>query len=286
MKTLVSLATLAALAIWAIGCGGGGGGSNGESAQYKLSVTRLKSLNTGFVEYMSDNDDVLPLAGKWMDSLLPYVKSDETLLHSPAVTAPGYGYALNADVAGQQQNKFASPATTISLFDSTDLARNATDALSTQPSPARYGKKNTIAYLDGHVQDEETIGNPPPTLYQQSQTRLKKLELGTILYANDWDDALPTANQWMDQIAPYVKNEALFHSPAIVLKDPTKYGYALNSAVAGASLTGLASPATTISLFDSTVLTRNATAATTTLPQPPRYKTANTIAYTDGHVQP
>jgi prepilin-type processing-associated H-X9-DG protein len=41
-----------------------------------------------------------------------------------------------------------------------------------------------------------------------------------------------------------------------------------------------------MSFFDSTILTRNATGPTSTLPNPPRYGKNNTIAYADGHVHP
>jgi prepilin-type processing-associated H-X9-DG protein len=267
------------VALWVTGCGGGGGGSN----QYKVSVNRLHSLNISVLEYANDYDEGLPLAGKWMDGVLPYAK-DETLYHSPAVAASGFGYALNSQVAGQDVPKFSSPATTISVFDSTDLARNATDDVSTEPSPPRYGNRNTIGYLDGHVQDYDTVNKV--SLYSQSQSNLKQVDVGMLIYSNDYDSVAPLANEWMDELEPYLKNDALYHSPAVVLKNAANYGYAFNSAVAAQNLPNLTSPATTLSFFDSTVLSRNATALTSTLPNPPRYGKVNTLAYADGHVHP
>jgi len=214
-RTLLAVAAFAVIATWS--CGGNGGGhGDGFSAQYLLSVSRLKAANTGLILYINDYDDAVPLSNKWVDELTPYVK-DPTSFNSPAVAAPGYGYALNSAVAGKDLISFTDPSTTISLFDSTDLARNATDPTSTEPSPPRYGKRNTLAYLDGHVQDEVTTQTPPPSLYVDSQTRLKSVNLGMFEYANDWDDVEPLANKWMDGLQPYVKNDALFHSPAIVI---------------------------------------------------------------------
>jgi len=219
-----------------------------------------------------------------MDELLPYTKT-EVVFHSPAVGSGGYGYAMNSAIPGTILPQYSNPSIVVTLFDSTDLARNATDSLTTEPIPPRYHGHNTIAFLDGHVQDEQAVKNPPPSLYQLSQSRLKQVNLGMIIYSNDYDNALPLANQWMDELVPYTKNDTLFHSPAVQLRDPSNYGYAINSAIVGQISTNF-TQATTISIFDSTVLTRNATASTTTLPNPPRYGASNTIGYLDGHVKP
>ncbi len=275
--------SLCAVVGWTLGCGGGGGGTS--NPQYTLSVTRLKALNTGLILYIGDYDDAIPVSGTRVDALGPYVK-DPTNFHSPAVTLPGYGYAMNADIAGHDLPFFPDLSTTISLFDSTDLARNATDATSTMPSPARYGGHNTIGYLDGHVKDQGPTITIPPSLYMQSQTRMKSLDLAMLIYANDYDDVAPLANQWMDELTPYTKSDIYFRSPAISLKNPTEYGYAMNSGFAGQQTQNISNPATFVSFFDSTILTRNATGPTTTAPVPPRYGTTNTIAYADGHVHP
>ena len=279
-KLALSGAVMSAV-LWATGCGGNGSGSN----SYGLSVTRVMAINLGALEYSNDYDDGLPLKGKWVDEDLPYAK-DETQYHSPAVGTKGYGYAYNSDVVGKVFTQFSNPATEITIFDSTDLSRNATDLTSTEPSPPRYGRNNTVGYLDGHVQDQGSAGNPPPTLYVQSKDRLKQVGLGILMYANDWNEDAPLANQWEDELLPYVKQDLLFHSPAVQYKNATEYGYALNSALAGLALPTLASPSTTISIFDSTVLIKNATASITTLPNPPRYGKLNTIVHADGHVGP
>jgi prepilin-type processing-associated H-X9-DG protein len=279
----LALTVVGVSAVWLAGCGGGGGGTS--NGQYQLSITRLKAANLGVIMYMEDYDDTLPLSFRWMDEVLPYTKN-ETDFHSPAIGATGYGYAMNTQIAGQTLPQFPNPSVVVSVFDSTDLSRNATDGTGTEPTPPRYGGHNTIGFLDGHVQDENTVGNPPPTLYQQSQTRLKQVDLGMLMYANDYDEALPLKGQWADEMLPYTKSDLVFHSPLVELQNPSNYGYALNSVVAGQLLPSFSIPSSTISFFDSTVLTKNATTPTSTMPSPPRYGAANTIAYLDGHVHP
>lgn len=256
-------------------------GANG-SRLYGTSVMRLKKLNVGLIQYVSDYDDCFPTRPEWMDALDPYVP-DQINYHSPAVSMPGYGYALNADLLGGNMSQVAHPDTTLTVFDSTDLSRNAVESTSTLPNPPRYGGNNTLGFADGHVKDEP--GGVPPTPYELSRTRLKQAILGTLMYASDYDDYAPLANRWMDEVYPYTRTDSVFRSPLVEQQGSRNaYGYALNSAVAGQYLPSLLSPSTTMTLFDSTVTTRNATAMTKTLPQPPRYGANNTIAFADGHV--
>lgn len=267
----------AAIVFGVAGCSGNGTDvPSGNSSLYNQSIQRLKSLDTSLLMYSQDWDATLPPAGKWVDGLGPYVSGSD-VFKSPAAPG-GYGYALNSDVAGKALTAFGDTSVQVSLFDSTDLSRNATDPTSTEPNPPRYGAKNTVAYLDGHVQDEDT-GDPG----QVSLSRVKPLSVGLQLYSGDNDGRLPLANAWMDGLDPYVQAKDNFHSPAVAAIDPTAYGYALNSAVAGHAIAEYPTPATVLGIFDSTDTKRNATDPTTTLPNPPRYSEGNAIGYLDGH---
>jgi len=263
--------------------GGCGGGSSGRATAYPLSVTRLKTLDRGLLLYMGDWDERLPLGNSWMEGLTPYVHDPEAF-HSPALEDSHFGYALNSAVAGHTFTEFSDPASVVTFFDSRVVKADATASLDTMPTPPRYITRNTIAYLDGHVQDEITDQTPPADLYQESRTRLKRVALGMAMYGSDYDDRLPFAGKWMDQLSPYVTTANSFRSPAVELANPANYGFALNQGIASHSFAEFDNPATMISIFDSTLLNRNATGPTTTVPSPPRYGLNNTIAYLDGHV--
>jgi prepilin-type processing-associated H-X9-DG protein len=260
-----------------LGCGGGG------ISQYARSIGNVKKLNDGLLLYAGDYDDFAP-GPTWMDGIAPYV-NDPSAFNSPAQGEVGGGYALNSAIAGLSIH-VPSPESTISIFDSTNIGHNAVAPITSLPSPPRYGTKNTIAYIDGHVQDYQESYPPPPSLYSQSRTRLQQVAGAALLYSSDYDDFAPLQDQWMDELTPYVSAQWIFRSPSVELQNPSAYGYAMNVDIAGAYLPGLASPATMISFFDSVQTGRNATAATTTMPQPPRYGNKNTIAFADGHVAP
>jgi len=247
-------------------------------------VRRIARLNQAFLLYASDHDDVAPLAVSWTDGLDPYV-TQKNSFHSPVLGESSYGYALNSAVAGQGINGIPSPAATLSVFDSTASGRNAVADSSTLPNPPRYGTKNTRAFLDGSVADFEGENPGPEDLAAESRRRLKQLAVGVLLYAGDNDDWMPLANRWVDGLAPYVRQENAFRSPAVERTDATKYGYAMNLEVAGVSLLDLESPANTIVFFESTQLHRNATASLETEPSPARYPGGNARTYADGAVR-
>jgi hypothetical protein len=154
------------------------------------------------------------------------------------------------------------------------------------PNPPRYVVSNTIAYLDGHVKDELGTDPTPETLYEQSKTRMRAIVLAAAMYETDYDDTLPQSNTWMDAFHPYTGTNRVFRSPVVEAVSPGAYGFAMNTDLAGVSITALANPATTIGFFDSILLARNSTGPTTTVPNPGRYAGVNTLGYMDGHVPP
>ena len=270
-------AVIVASAIAVIGCGG----SHSTSA-YATSVGRMTKLESGLLLYLNDYDEQVPMPTNWVEGMTRYVANPSSF-HSPSVRLPGYGYAMNALIAGHSYYSVPNPDQVIAFFDSKNLVKDATDSLSTMPSPPRYGTKNTLGYLDGRTQDEVIASKPPLQPAQVSLNRVKQLAVGLSIYANDWDSMFPQAGTWADGLGPYIKNPELFRSPAIEKTSPTLYGYAFNSDTAGKGISDIASPSATYGIFDSTDLKRNATDLPSTVPSPGRYHGKNTISFLDGH---
>jgi hypothetical protein len=116
--------------------------------------------------------------------------------------------------------------------------------------------------------------------YNLALSRVRDSILAVRAYTEDNDNRLPLANQWMDQVEPYASNSEVFNSPAI---PSDRYGFALNDAIAGREASTFNAD-TALTVFDSRVLGRNATAPTTTLPFPTRYPEGNAEAYYSGRV--
>ena len=53
---------------------------------------------------------------------------------------------------GKTLKDMPDAAKTPLLYDSTDLAKNAHDSLTSLPKPGRHGGKNNILFCDGHIE--------------------------------------------------------------------------------------------------------------------------------------
>ena len=117
-------------------------------------MSNVKQQALSVLMYVQDYDEKLPQASQWMDLTTPYRKADESSLHCPSVSqgsAQSYGYAFNKGLSRMSLEKIASPPTTVMLYDSTNLARNATDSVTSAPNPPRHRRGNNVGYLDGHA---------------------------------------------------------------------------------------------------------------------------------------
>lgn len=111
----------------------------------------------------------------------------------------------------------------------------------------------------------------------------RQMALGLMQYAQDNDNNLPASATWMDQTKVYVRSDQPYHCPSVWNQDPAKYGYAYNSSLSSGNLGKISAPESTNAIYDSTNLNRNASDASTSLPDPPRHDGGNNIAYLDGH---
>jgi prepilin-type processing-associated H-X9-DG protein len=126
----------------------------------KSCTENLQSLYFAFGKYVEYNDS-LPPAENWQDQddFKAAIQKDEWL-HCPAVSNRHdnkFGYAYNAALSKRKLNgktlkDMPDAAKTPLLYDSTDLAKNAHDSLTSLPKPGRHGGKNNILFCDGHIE--------------------------------------------------------------------------------------------------------------------------------------
>ena len=120
-------------------------------------------------------------------------------------------------------------------------------------------------------------------------SNVKQQTLGVLMYAEDFDERLPVAAEWMTVTQPYVKNNAAMHCSAFpngIAEDGSQaYGYAYNSHLDRAVESKVKFPSTTPLLYDSSTLTPNATDPLTSLPNPPRHQDRNVMSFADGHAK-
>jgi prepilin-type processing-associated H-X9-DG protein len=115
-------------------------------------ISNLKQLALGETLYAAQNDDRLPEAMIWLDSTVPYRKTEE-ILRCPAQrnSAETYGYAMDFTMSGRRIGSVYDPSAAVLLFDSVLNARNATSGFYGLPHPSRHGSVNGVAFVDGHA---------------------------------------------------------------------------------------------------------------------------------------
>ena len=80
-------------------------------------------------------------------------------------------------------------------------------------------------------------------------SNVKQLQLGMLMYAQDYNEVFPPAGKWCDVTMPYTKNTQIYVCPQA---SGGVGSYAMNDGLSGRELSAIVSPAQTVSLFDST----------------------------------
>jgi len=131
------------------------------AARQVTCLTNMRIVALGTVMYTQDYDECMPMAGNWQEGITPYVKKEDDF-HCPE-TAPGGGssglsgtsYAFNSALDQVRLAQVADPRSTVLQFETTNFSRNASDAVTSLPHPARHRKSgvpgNNISLVDGHA---------------------------------------------------------------------------------------------------------------------------------------
>lgn len=132
-----------------------------------------------------------------------------------------------------------------------------------------------------------TYASRPPAIRTVCLTNVKQTTLGSLLYSADYDEKFPDASRWVDRTVPYAKSPAIYHCPILSKSD---YGYAFHDLLS-LSKTPAGKDSTTVMIFESTDLTRNAHGTLTTF-EPARHvskvsggTSSSNVGYADGHAK-
>lgn len=130
----------------------GGGPSIGSAC-----ASNLKQLALANLMYAPENNDRFPNRDSWMDAIQPYVRNHK-ILHCPQLQKDKkdenvFGYAFHGLLSSSRIPK--QPETVPLVFESMNLAKNASGTLVSLPKPGRHeggGKHgNFVTYADGHL---------------------------------------------------------------------------------------------------------------------------------------
>ncbi len=123
-------------------------------------VSHLKQLAIGALIYSEDYDNRMPPRDTWLINALSRNHLVPGIDHCPLIVGPGLsGYSLNA---GVRTTKDGGAASTPLIYDSVNLAMNASDLANSMPVPGRHKGKNCVAYADGHARSVESTASGTP----------------------------------------------------------------------------------------------------------------------------
>lgn len=124
-----------------------------EAARKSGCMSNLRQLATAQEMYANDYEGRFPVASRWGDLTRPYVANPQSYRCPSVPRGQGFGYAMNVRLSRQKANALQNPGQIPLLYDSSNLAWNAHDPVTSLPSPPRHAREtNSVAFADGHVQ--------------------------------------------------------------------------------------------------------------------------------------
>ena len=122
-------------------------------------LSNVKQISLAHLMYAADWEGRYAPSAEWMDTIMPYSKN-EAILTCPNVAKEKqrYGYSYNSKAAGTAPADSELPSIPL-VYDSTSLAKNTSDPVTSLPAPGRHDGKDAIGFADGHAK-YQVIGPP------------------------------------------------------------------------------------------------------------------------------
>jgi type II secretory pathway pseudopilin PulG len=121
-----------------------------EKARQRSCQSNIRQINLAISMYTQDYDEHYPKADRWVDLCEDYLKMGSMFqCPSRGRNPSGYGYAFNSDLSEKTVKSISDLVSTPTVFDSTSMGRNATDAGTSLPNPPRHLSGNNVGYADG-----------------------------------------------------------------------------------------------------------------------------------------
>lgn len=121
-----------------------------ETPKRPSSQDNLRNLSLSIIQYAQDNG-VMPDADKWVDEIMPFVKSRANFHDPSAPPGQAWSYAYNRALSHTPLAQFDRLTPIVMLFESTLGTKNASDAGESVPHPGRHSGGSYYAFADGHV---------------------------------------------------------------------------------------------------------------------------------------
>lgn len=133
-------------------------------------LSNIRRVLLASIIYGADYDDRLPHRDRWMDAVEPFLEEKSRLHRSEIKDATGdvYGYAFLSHLSLFSFVNVKEPARLPVLYDSVNLARNASDPFTSLPAVAENVSRN-LGFCDGHAKHVGREGEADALVVIQQQ---------------------------------------------------------------------------------------------------------------------
>ncbi len=118
------------------------------ASRMTTNLSNVKTLYMACLNYADDHGDKLPPPEKWLDAITPYLPSTPEIA-DPYRSDGGFGYAINADVAGKSLSDIFNPSGTILIYETKRAGRNLSTAGAQIADDAAIHNIATVGFADG-----------------------------------------------------------------------------------------------------------------------------------------
>ena len=149
-----------------------GGWGQKDAARRTVSLLHSKLLSLGIAMYAADHDDSMPVAAAWASSILPYCRPsydgisvyrdpmlppdtsqywnerNDSFQLDTVIANARWGYAFDSRLSTARASKIPQPRNRIEIYQSANLAWNATDAFTSYREMPIH--RVNISFADTH----------------------------------------------------------------------------------------------------------------------------------------
>jgi|GEM_PF-6542089 len=135
---------------------------SGPEIEAAACLSNIKQINLGMLMFASDNDERLPSADRWVDEIMPYVKSPEIFKCPGDKSGAKSSYAMNSTLSGMSMKDIKNPSELVLVFETSKPGNNPAGGPEAVLKSSRHNSMAAFGFTDGHAKMEKNIPNFDP----------------------------------------------------------------------------------------------------------------------------
>jgi hypothetical protein len=132
------------------------------NAQNATCLSNVKAITLAMLMFADDHDGKLPKADRWVEDLMPYVKSAKLFKCSGDKSGERSSYAMNSALSGLSLSEVAHPESLVVVFEAEKPGQNPSGGPEAVLIVPRHNG-NAYGFADGHAKVSPEVPNFDPS---------------------------------------------------------------------------------------------------------------------------